>query len=69
MFLRLSRKEKGVLQEFPSTVEYVVAAYNDDMMGPAMKAAPGSSTGKGQVGVGGLNSGGSCWVTGRFRGL
>mmetsp|Transcript_12155 Transcript_12155/g.36111 ORF Transcript_12155/g.36111 Transcript_12155/m.36111 type:complete len:566 (-) Transcript_12155:235-1932(-) len=32
-------KEKGVLQEFPSTVEYVVAAYNDDMMGPAMKVA------------------------------
>lgn len=32
-------QEKGVLPEFPESVEYVVAAYNLDMMGKAMNVA------------------------------
>lgn len=32
-------KEKKVLPQLPATVDYVVAAYNDDMMGKAMRVA------------------------------
>jgi len=32
-------KEKKVLPEFPATVDYVVAAYNEEMLGKAMRVA------------------------------